>query len=215
MNKMKLRKLCSLMLSLCLMLALAVPAFAATPDASDTQTITSSGAQGSVPVTLTTADGGLLTFKVTLPTTLPAVVDAANRVTTATNARITNLSAGPVEVSNLRLSTANGWSVADWGTDLSNRPVGDRTIALEINGLESDADASNYIRYNQRTFMREIRNATGDDYLWAADYSRGYAVASRYGSMGIDYDVDIAPQGRTMRAETALCAVFTVGFCYA
>lgn len=225
---MKLRKVCSLALALAMSLSLCVPVLADMPDASDSMTVTRSGGQGSVPVQLTTIGGGNpgggdsgdegdggLAFKVKLPTALPAVVEADNTVHTATNAQIENLSAGPVAVTALKLSAANGWSIADYGADLSSRPIGEKSISLRINGLKSEANTANHVTYDRDAFMGEIREKAGTSYLWAANFNKGIPTPSRYGTMGIDYDIDIVPQNRSMNAETAVLAVLTVAFVYA
>lgn len=145
-----------------------------------------------------------MTFRVTLPTALPAVVNEDNEVITATNARITNLSAGPVEVTSLRLVESNGWDIVTYGTDLSSMAIGTKKIAMEINGCRSNGSVASLIDYNQRTFMDEIYSTAGTDYLWAN--------RSAYNSMAIDYNIEIVPQGRQMHHETAASAVFTVAF---
>ena len=209
-------------MTLCLMLGmLCVPAFAANtePSVPGSFTVTTSGKSGTVPVQITTSDGGLLVFKVSLPTALPAYVDAHNQVYTADDAFIVNLSAGPVEVTSLALYSANGWDIVAYGTDLGSRPVGEKTVSMVINELKSTdgSRTGNHINYNQSTFMRAFRAETGASYLWSAQYNSrtGVTTPSDNGIMSIDYDIEIAPQGRSLYSETVSNAIFTVAFAYA
>ena len=217
---MTFRKLTSVALALVMALSLSVPVFAAEPDASDSMVIGESGGYGYVPVILTTEGGavvpggddddnpggGTLTFRVTVPTTLPAVVTADNEVITATNARIVNLSAGPVEVTSMTYISLGGWDIVDYGTDLADEAVGTKVLALEVNGCPSTSDPrENNTAFDQHTFMSDFRaSGAGTDYLWSNH--------SAHNAMGVDYNIEIAPQGRAMHEEKVAAVVFTVAF---
>lgn len=210
------------LLAVCLVLtALCLPAMAApNPSVNGTISVTESGQAASVPVQITTADDGALSFKVTLPARLPVFVDSHNQTYTATNAKITNLSAGPVTVTALALREAGGWDIVSYGTDLAQRPVGEKTLSMEINELPSTDGNSNgnHISYDRTVFFREFREThNGATYLWAANYNpdTGIVTAHRNGSMAINYDVELAPQANALYSETAANAVFTVSFQYA
>ena len=216
---MTFRKLTSMALALVMALSLSVPVFAAEPDASDSMVIGESGGYGYVPVILTTeggavvpgdddddGPGGTLTFRVTVPTTLPAMVTAENEVITATNARIVNLSAGPVEVTSMTYISLGGWSIVDYGTSLADEAVGTKVLALEVNGCPSTSNPrENNTKFDQHTFMADFRSSgAGTDYLWAN--------RSAHNSMSVDYDIEIAPQGRALNEEKVAAVVFTMAF---
>ena len=104
------KKILSLILVLCLSLAISVTAFAAEID--------TSGGTGSTPVELTTTNGGIgggeddiapTKLSVTVPTALPMAMSDDGSVVTATGCKIVNNSYGPVRVKSVTISAANGW----------------------------------------------------------------------------------------------------------
>lgn len=229
------KRVLSSMAAMCMVLGLlCLPARAITtpPTVSDTITVTRSGQSAAVPVKVTSeavhnpdsGDGddgghGYLSFKVSLPAQLPVCVDANNHVYTASNARIVNLSAGPVEVSNLTLRPASDWTVLPYSVDLSSRPVGEHSVSMKINGLQSTtADRNgNHIRYNQDVFMKAFSDThNGAKYLWSAYHSLNTVRLTPHtnGIMDITYDLRMAPQLAQMSSVTVADVVFTVSFAY-
>lgn len=229
------KKFASFLLSLCMVLSLCVPAFAADTEEpawdSPVNVITSPGGTASVPVKLSfvgsggsTSSGGdsgtKLNFRVQLPTNLPVSVRSDGMAITAPNAYITNLSSGAVEVKNVAIEPVNGWKVVKYGTDMSGDRVNTKTFSMCINNLESRPDVKGNLVYNQELFMKEFAYRAGTNYLWAAKYGyseangRYGAIPSNNGRLRVAYGVDIPAQNRDQSCTIANVQ-FTVGFAYA
>ncbi len=108
------KKVISIVLTLCVICAFSVCAFAAEINQSNSDAI--------IPVYLTsTVDGteeGELTptaLSVTVPTSLPMVMNQNGDVTTATDCKITNNSYGAVRVKTVIISAADGWNLTPFG----------------------------------------------------------------------------------------------------
>ena len=141
------KKFIALALSLCMVCAMSVSAFAAEID--------TDGGQGSTPVYLsTTTDGSIggdpsaTAMSVTLPTALPMAMSQTGDVTTADNCRIVNNSYGAVRVKSVTINTANNWKLTAFGdkSTLAGEKVDSNKLgfALSIGGGEQKmTDASN------------------------------------------------------------------------
>ena len=135
------KKILSGVLSLCLAATMAAPAFAADLSAAAETPVGSDGT-GTSQVMLTIGEGngadtpgsGNGNFSVTVPTVLPFAVDNDGTVHVATNAKIVNKSNGPVEVSGVTATGANGWAIAANGTDFSRVPVDTKQFSFTLNG---------------------------------------------------------------------------------
>lgn len=117
--------------------------------AANSGTISSPGT-GSTPVTLTAAAS---TFNVTVPTSIPLVVGADSKVTSPSNVKIINNSAGPVKVAAIAMNDGT-WTMTDYnGGDRSklaaekvgsnklglSLTAGGNTVASSKNGCQSPA----------------------------------------------------------------------------
>ena len=117
--------------------------------AANSGTISSPGT-GSTPVTLTAAAS---TFNVTVPTSIPLVVSADSKVTSPSDVKIINNSAGPVKVTAIAMNDG-AWTMTDYnGGDRSklaaekvgsnklglSLTVGGNTAASSTNGSQSPA----------------------------------------------------------------------------
>lgn len=226
------KRISSILLAACLVLGLCIPAYALPAWDDPVNTITSPGGTVSVPVNLTTVGdsgsnvGGVtvgtrLNFKVQLPTNLPVSLNAENRSLTAMNAYITNLSSGAVEVTNVSIEPVNGWTVLDYGTDMSGNRVNTKSFSMRINGLSSQANGKNHMVFDQDRFMKAFAEESGTNYLWAATYGYNAATAkwgaipSKHGKARIFYDVAVPAQNRDLYNDTIANVLFTVGFAYA
>ena len=144
------KKMISSVLSLCLAASMAAPAFAAAPSAAAETPVGSDGT-GTSQVMLTIGEGdgadtpgfGNGAFSVTVPTVLPFVVDHDGTVHVATNAKIVNKSRGPVEVAGVAATGANGWAIAENGTDFSRVPVDSKQFTFTLNSDNFSAAAAN------------------------------------------------------------------------
>ena len=108
------KKFVSIVLALCMCVALGVTAFAAEID--------TDGGSGSTPVSLTTANDGIggsditpTKMSVTVPTVFPMAMSDEGDVVTATGCRIVNNSYGAVRVSSVTISAAEGWHLTSFG----------------------------------------------------------------------------------------------------
>lgn len=91
--------------------------------------ITTSGGNGESVVTLTVNARNL---RVTVPSVLPIDVDSDNNVTVATNAKINNLSDGPIEVTNVSVESQNDWEIVPFNTDFTKVPVDTKKYGMTM-----------------------------------------------------------------------------------
>lgn len=177
------KKIITITLAAMLVLSSFVGAFAAE--------VGTAGSTGTTPVTLTVEEGA--TFSVTVPTSLPITVNAAGAVTTATSGKIINNSHGAVQVTNVDLNAADGWTIIPFDSDLSTVKVGTKNIGLKINNIESVAGALG--AFNAAGFpVIAAKNDTTSDEL------------------AIAYDAIVPAQAAALTDEKVLDVVFTIGW---
>lgn len=100
--------------------------------------ITSNGGNSNVPISLTAEAA---TFNVTVPTSLPISVAADGTVTTSSNVKIVNNSAGRVRVTGLKITGVDAWEIVNYdNANMANEKVGSTKVAMEINGDKTTAD---------------------------------------------------------------------------
>ena len=75
-------------------------------------------------------------FSVTVPVTLPLVVDESGEVHTGA-AEIINGSTGEVVVSAVSISTKNGWQLVPFNTDMAHEKVDAKLLGFKINGVQT------------------------------------------------------------------------------
>ena len=75
-------------------------------------------------------------FSVTVPVTLPLVIDENGEVHTGT-AEIINGSTGAVVVSSVGISTKNGWQLVPFNTDMAHEKVDAKQLGFKINDSET------------------------------------------------------------------------------
>ena len=75
-------------------------------------------------------------FSVTVPVTLPLVIDESGEVHTG-NAEIINGSTGEVVVSSVGISTKNGWQIVPFSTDMAHEKVDAKLLGFKINGAQT------------------------------------------------------------------------------
>lgn len=73
------------------------------------------------------------TFKVTVPTVLPYSVAANGDVSVATDVKISNLSNGPVKVTNVTAKTLDTWELVENGTDFQSVKVNSPQFTMTLN----------------------------------------------------------------------------------
>ena len=75
-------------------------------------------------------------FSVTVPVTLPLVIDENGEVHTG-SAEIINASTGTVVLSSVSISTKNGWQLVPFDTDMAHEKVDARLLGFKINDSET------------------------------------------------------------------------------
>ena len=75
-------------------------------------------------------------FSVTVPVTLPLVVDEGGEVHVGA-AEIINASTGDVIVSSVSISTKNGWQIVPYTTDMAHEKVDAQLLGFKINGAQT------------------------------------------------------------------------------
>ena len=75
-------------------------------------------------------------FSVTVPVTLPLVVDESGEVHVGT-AEIINASTGEVVVSSVSISTKNGWQLVPFSTDMAHEKVDAKLLGFQINDAQT------------------------------------------------------------------------------
>ena len=75
-------------------------------------------------------------FSVTVPVTLPLIVDESGEVHTG-SAEIINASTGTVVVSSVSISTKNGWQLVPYTTDMAHAKVDAKQLGFKINDSQT------------------------------------------------------------------------------
>ena len=81
-------------------------------------------------------------FSVTVPASLSLTVSEHGAVYSANNAAIVNNSTGAIEVTGVAVSTANGWTLAPYSSNMANAKVDSKLIGFSINGAQSAASGT-------------------------------------------------------------------------
>ena len=179
------RKLFTSVLSLALVAAISIPAFAASPSAGGQTSpgITSSGGTDTTEVQLTIGAGdgsieegaGSGAFSVTVPTVLPFVVAADGAVSVATDAKIVNHSNGPVKVTGIAATGKNGWAIVASNTNFKSVPMNSKQFTLSLNGDYFPAAATNTASALNMT-AGNWGQIAGDSGELALNYSGSFAA---------------------------------------
>lgn len=81
-------------------------------------------------------------FSVTVPASLSLVVSKTGEVYSANNAAIVNNSTGAVEVTAVTVTTANGWTLAPYSTNMANAKVDTKLIGFALNGAATGSGSN-------------------------------------------------------------------------
>ncbi len=125
-------------------------------------------------------------FSVTVPVTLPLVVDESGEVHTG-SAEIINASTGTVVVSSVSISTKNGWQLVPYTTDMAHEKVDAQLLGFKIN----DAQASK----------------TGNVETFAL--SAPWEIAEN-GRLPISYDAVVSAVSKAVTEQEVLSIVFVL-----
>lgn len=130
---MKMKKFLAVVLTVAMVAAMSVTAFAADLPATGEQSVSTAGSQTTIPVQIS-ADATQL--DVDVPTSFPVATDPEGNTETGENADITNNSYGAIVVSNITVKdNADGdadWHLAAFDTDMSKEKVDANKIGLSV-----------------------------------------------------------------------------------
>ena len=125
-------------------------------------------------------------FSVTVPVTLPLVVDESGEVHTG-SAEIINASTGTVVVSSVSISTKNGWQLVPYTTDMAHEKVDAKLLGFKIN----DAQTSK----------------TGDTEIFSLTSPWEIAENSR---LPLSYDAVVSAVSKAVTEQEVLSIVFVL-----
>ena len=125
-------------------------------------------------------------FSVTVPVTLPLVVDENGEVHTGT-AEIINASTGTVVVSSVSISTKNGWQLVPYTTDMAHAKVDAKQLGFKINDAQT--------------------NKTGDTEIFSLTSPWEIAENSR---LPLSYDAVVSAVSKAITEQEVLSIVFVL-----
>ena len=125
-------------------------------------------------------------FSVTVPVTLPLVVDESGEVHTG-SAEIINASTGTVVVSSVSISTKNGWQLVPYTTDMAHAKVDAKQLGFKIND--------------------SVTTKTGDAETLVL---RGPWDIAENGKLPLSYDAVVSAVSQPVTAQDVLSIVFVL-----
>ena len=125
-------------------------------------------------------------FSVTVPVTLPLVVDESGEVHTG-SAEIINASTGTVVVSSVSISTKNGWQLVPYTTDMAHEKVDAKLLGFKINDAQT--------------------NKTGDTEIFSLTSPWEIAENSR---LPLAYDAVVSAVSKAVTEQEVLSIVFVL-----
>ena len=125
-------------------------------------------------------------FSVTVPVTLPLVVDESGEVHTG-SAEIINASTGTVVVSSVSISTKNGWQLVPYTTDMAHAKVDAKQLGFKINDAQT--------------------NKTGDTEIFSLTSPWKIAENSR---LPLSYDAVVSAVSKAVTEQEVLSIVFVL-----
>lgn len=191
-------------LSLALILAVPIPV-----SASDNE-ITSSGGSATIPVSLTTTNGGIddgggritpTKLSVVLPTTLPLAMADDGTIVTATDCRIINNSYGAVRVKKVTITAASGWNLTPFGTkaSMAREKVNSNKLGFAISIGDGKLVKTTTVADTQTLISAPIEGC----YMTGLGDRSGNTVY-------IDYSAIVTPVSRSLNNATVASVVFVV-----
>ena len=125
-------------------------------------------------------------FSVTVPVTLPLVVDESGEVHTGA-AEIINGSTGEVVVSAVSISTKNGWQLVPFNTDMAHEKVDAKLLGFKINGVQTSKTG------NAETFV----------------LTAPWEIAEN-GKLPLSYDAIVSAVSKAVTEQEVLSVVFVL-----
>ena len=128
-------------------------------------------------------------FSVTVPVTLPLVIDENGEVHTG-SAEIINGSTGEVIVSSVSISTKNGWQLVPFDTDMAHAKVDAKQLGFKINN--------------------SVTTKTGDSETLIL---RGPWDIAENGKLPLSYDAVVSAVSKAVTEQEVLSVVFVLEWC--
>ena len=125
-------------------------------------------------------------FSVTVPVTLPLVVDESGEVHVGA-AEIINASTGDVIVSSVSISTKNGWQLVPFDTDMAHEKVDAKLLGFQINDAQT--------------------RKTGDAEMF--NLAAPWTIAEN-GRLPISYDAVVSAVSQPVTEQDVLSVVFVL-----
>ena len=125
-------------------------------------------------------------FSVTVPVTLPLVIDESGEVHTGA-AEIINASTGEVIVSSVSISTKNGWQLVPFDTDMAHAKVDAKQLGFKINN--------------------SVTTKTGDSETLIL---RGPWDIAENGKLPLSYDAVVSAVSKAVTEQEVLSVVFVL-----
>lgn len=125
-------------------------------------------------------------FSVTVPVTLPLIIDENGKVHTG-RAEIINGSTGEVVVSSVSISTKNGWQLVPFNTDMAHEKVDAKLLGFKINGAQT------------------TKNGNAETFALSAPWE--IAENSR---MTLSYDAVVSAVSKAITEQEVLSVVFVL-----
>ena len=125
-------------------------------------------------------------FSVTVPVTLPLIVDEGGEVHVGA-AEIINASTGDVIVSSVSISTKNGWQLVPYTTDMAHEKVDAKLLGFKINDAQT--------------------NKTGDTEIFSLTSPWKIAENSR---LPLSYDAVVSAVSKAVTEQEVLSIVFVL-----
>jgi len=125
-------------------------------------------------------------FSVTVPTSLPLVMDQDGNVN-ASAAQIVNNSSGDVIISSVTLRGENGWKIVPYATEMAHQKVDARVVGFSLNRAATATSGE-----------EESLSLIGD---WTIPQND---------SLDLDYDAVISAMSQAVENETILSAIFVL-----
>ena len=125
-------------------------------------------------------------FSVTVPVTLPLIVDEGGEVHVGA-AEIINASTGDVIVSSVSISTKNGWQLVPYTTDMAHAKVDAKQLGFKINDAQT--------------------NKTGDTEIFSLTSPWKIAENSR---LPLSYDAVVSAVSKAVTEQEVLSIVFVL-----
>lgn len=198
------KRFASAALTAVMALSLAVPAFA------ENQAATGVNRETKIPVTISAK---ATTFDVTVPTDFPITGNPETGETTgATNAEITNNSAGAVKVSKIEVEHAGVWNLAAYDTDMSKEKVDSHKIGIQVtpkvgtNAATGTALKTTNDNTTKQTLL-DTAGATADEWVM-----NGKGVTDGSNKLTVGYNAKVSPVSQDITNEQAASIIITIAW---